>query len=113
MIFWMSLQEAVAFFKSLNVCRVRNWNEVRLKGKFLRLQDLDFPSIESVQSKWYYSMDIADEETRIVVTVHQEDERIRSVGLRRHNIDVGIAVLRRLDDGMLELVELKDFIQER
>jgi hypothetical protein len=76
----------------------------------LRLQDLDFPSIESVQSKWYYSMDIVDEETRIVVTVHQEDERIRSVGLRRHNIDVGIAVLRRLDDGMLELVELKDFI---
>jgi hypothetical protein len=44
------------------------------------------------------------------VTVHQEDERIRGVGLRRQNIDVGIAVLRRLDDGMLELVELKDFI---
>jgi len=23
------------------VCRVRNWNEIRLKGKFLRIQDAE------------------------------------------------------------------------
>lgn len=41
MTFWMSYQEAVNYFKSMNVCRVRNWNEIRLKGKFLRIQDAE------------------------------------------------------------------------
>ena len=35
--FWMSYLEAVSYFKSLNVCRAKNWNEVRIKGKFLRI----------------------------------------------------------------------------
>ena len=38
--FWMCFIEAVSYFKSLNVCRVQNWNEVRIKGKFLRIQDI-------------------------------------------------------------------------
>jgi len=39
--FWMSFAEAVTYFRSLNVCRVQNWNEVRIKGKFLRIHDID------------------------------------------------------------------------
>jgi calpain-15 len=54
MTFWMSYLEAVSYFKSLNVCRVQNWNEIRIKGKFLRVQDIEQPSIEVVLSKWYY-----------------------------------------------------------
>lgn len=46
--------EAVSYFKSMNVCRVHNWNEVRIKGKYLRINDLEDPNIEVVQSKWYY-----------------------------------------------------------
>ena len=41
--FWMSYLEAVSYFKSLNVCRAKNWNEVRIKGKFLRIQDIEKP----------------------------------------------------------------------
>lgn len=52
--FWMSFMEAVSYFKSMNVCRVHNWNEVRIKGKYLRINDLEDPNIEVVQSKWYY-----------------------------------------------------------
>jgi calpain-15 len=44
----MSQQEVVCYLKSLNVCRVRDWHEVRLKGKFLRLQDSVVPSVEAV-----------------------------------------------------------------
>lgn len=25
-------------FKSLNVCKVKNWDEVRIKGKFIKVQ---------------------------------------------------------------------------
>ena len=46
--FWMSYSEAVSYFKSLNVCRVQKWNEVRIKGKFLRIYDIEDPYIEVV-----------------------------------------------------------------
>ena len=44
-------------------------DEIRLRGKFLRIQDIEDPRIEVVQSKWYYSFDI-EESTRIFVGVH-------------------------------------------
>jgi calpain-15 len=30
----MSYGEVTKYFKSLNVCRISDWNEVRIKGKF-------------------------------------------------------------------------------
>ena len=67
--FWMTDREAFDFLKSLNVCRIRNWDEVRVKGKFLRVQDIDNPKYEVVMSKWYYQVDV-EEPTRIFVGLH-------------------------------------------
>jgi len=44
--------------------------------------------------------------------VHQEDERIKGVELKRRYLDVGIALLRRTQDGV-ELIDLKDFTHAR
>jgi hypothetical protein len=44
--------------------------------------------------------------------VHQEDERIKGVLLRRPYIDVGIAILKRTTDG-IDLVDLKDYVLDR
>lgn len=38
--FWMSYQDFMTFFKGLNICKVKNWDEVRIKGKFIRVQVL-------------------------------------------------------------------------
>lgn len=65
----MSYQDAIKNFKSLNVCRVKNWEEVRIKGKFIRVQDIDDPTIEVVISKWYYSIDL-HEQTKIFIGLH-------------------------------------------
>lgn len=46
MTFWVSYREALNYFKVLNVCRIGNWNEARLKGKFVRIQDFENSSIE-------------------------------------------------------------------
>lgn len=54
--FWMSYNDFLEHFTSINVCRVKNWEEVRIKGKFVRVQDIDDPDIEVVMSKWYYSV---------------------------------------------------------
>ena len=66
----MSYLEAVSYFKSLNVCRAKNWNEVRIKGKFLRIQDIDKPDLEVVLSKWYYSIEVVDRPARIFIGLH-------------------------------------------
>ena len=109
--FWMSFEDFVKNFRALNVCRVKNWEEVRIKGKFIRVQDIDDPEIEVVMSKWYYSLELT-EPTRIFIAVHQEDERINGVLQRRPYLDIGIAVLKRTQDSV-ELVDLKDLVIER
>ena len=63
-------------------------------------------------SKWYYSLDV-QESSRVIIGIHQEDERIKSVMARRPYIDIGIAVLKRTDNNNVELVDLKDFEIER
>jgi hypothetical protein len=34
--FWMNFKDFVENFESLDVCRVRNWDEVRIRGRFVR-----------------------------------------------------------------------------
>ncbi|CAI2386182.1 unnamed protein product [Moneuplotes crassus] len=110
--FWMCFEDFIKHFRSLNVCRVRNWEEVRVKGKFIRVQNVEDPDIEVVLSKWYYSLDV-NEQTRVFLGVHQEDERVENTRLRRPYLDIGIAVLRRTGDNNVELIDLKDLNIER
>lgn len=71
MTFWMSEQEATTYFRTLNVCRVRDWNEIRLRGKFVRVQDAEQSSILAVWSKSYYSFDVKDvPKNKIFITIH-------------------------------------------
>ena len=108
----MCFDDYVSIFKGINVCRVKNWEEVRIKGKFIWVQNIEDSNIEVVLSKWYYSLDI-NEPTRIIVGIHQEDEWIQAVNARRPYLDIGIAILRRTNDNNVELIDLKDFGIER
>ena len=110
--FWMSFEDFIQHFWTLNVCWVKNWEEVWIKGKFIWVQDVEDSDIEVVLSKWYYSLDI-NEPTRIFIGIHQEDEWIKCAMARRPYLDVGIVVLKRTNDNNVELVDLKDFAIER
>ena len=39
--FWMSFSDFVSNFDSLDVCRVRNWDEVRIRGRYVRFSDTE------------------------------------------------------------------------
>ena len=54
----MSYDDVLKQFACLNVCKAVNMHEIRMKGKFLRIQDVDDPYLEVVISKWYYNLDI-------------------------------------------------------
>ena len=41
--FWMSLENIMQRFTCLNVCKAVNMDEIRIRGKFLRVQDIEVP----------------------------------------------------------------------
>ena len=72
--FWMSYDDFLKHFASLTVCKVKQTNEVRLKGKFVRVEDQD-TQLSQVMSKWFYYLEIA-KKTHLQLGIHQIDERI-------------------------------------
>ena len=44
--FWMSFKDFCKFFDSLDVCRLRNWDEARIRGRFIRYSDPINPTAE-------------------------------------------------------------------
>jgi calpain-15 len=49
--FWMSSKDFIENFRALNVCKVRDWEEVRVKGEFTtKVSEYD----KNVRSRFYY-----------------------------------------------------------
>lgn len=67
--FWMCFDDFIKNFRSLNVCRVRNWQENRIRGKFLRIKDLNDQTQEQVISKFYYALTVT-EKSRMFIGLH-------------------------------------------
>jgi len=91
------------------VCKVRDWEEVRVKGEFTNFPD---KPKSSLQSKYVYDITVVDKPQTITFTVHQEDERVQDVIRRKPMNAVGLTVLRRTSSG-LEIVRNKEYAIER
>lgn len=62
-------------FKYVCICYARNWEEVRLKGKFITADAGKEPELNEhpiSMSRWYYSMDLP-QASEIHICLHQED----------------------------------------
>jgi hypothetical protein len=67
--FWMSFEDFTSRFDSLDVCRVSNWDELRVRGRFIRYTDLNDPDNEVVVSKWFYALEVPTK-THIIIGLH-------------------------------------------
>ena len=47
---------------------MRNWDEVRIKGKFIRFEDPKEISNEVVQSKWIYAINVPTK-SHVIITL--------------------------------------------
>jgi calpain-15 len=53
--FWMSFNDFVQNFRALNVCKVSDWEEIRIKGEFsTKLGGMD----NLARSKYYYEIQV-------------------------------------------------------
>lgn len=72
----MTLENMQQYFRMLNICKVKNWDEVRVKGKFVRVEDMSDESLEVYLSKWYYQFEITEKlvkdkpDREIIITLH-------------------------------------------
>lgn len=65
----MCWKDFLNYFKGVNICKVRNWEEVRIKGKFIKVTDINDNNIDVVLSKWYYSF-VITKSTKVILGIH-------------------------------------------
>jgi hypothetical protein len=80
---------------------VQNWEEVRIKGKFVQVQDAQDKDSESVLSKWYYSVQVP-KDMKMMVGIHQEDFKIQGTTFNRNYMDLSLLILRKNPDGTFQ-----------
>lgn len=66
--FWMCFEDFVKHFSGVNVCKTKSCNEIRLKGKFVRVSEENTPT-DLVVSKWFYCFDIP-KKTHLMLGIH-------------------------------------------
>jgi hypothetical protein len=88
----LTFEDFLKEFAFLSVCYTRNWEEVRIRGKFVQLKEAESGD-EIVISKWYYSLSL-DKVTNIIISLHQ-DEIIKDSESRKQMMDISLTILRQ------------------
>ena len=101
--FWIEYDDFFKYYESLTVCKIENWRELRLKGKFIKAEEMQSGN-QTVISQFYYSLKL-ENSAHIELGIHQEDERIFGAE-RRPYLDLSLIILKREDDGTLSLADI-------
>ena len=99
--FWICYEDFFKYFNSITVCKVANWNELRLRGKFIKVFEREDTDEDWVLSKFYYTFHLKEKAT-VDISLYQEDQRILGAD-RRGYLDLQILVLKRHTNGTLTL----------
>jgi len=111
--FWMCIEDFVERYDSVNICEVRNWDEVRLKNKFIKVHEKEEEENDWVFSKFYYIFEILQDDTTVHIGIHQEDDRVLGAD-RRKFLDLSyILFIKNEDTRDLDIHSTADFVLER
>lgn len=110
--FWMAYEEFFEYFNNLTICKVQNWHELRLKGKFIKVIEESPEASDWVISQFYYTFHLANK-AHVEIGIHQEDNRILGAN-RRPYLDMTFIILKQEDTmeftyiGMADLEVARD-----
>ena len=81
-------------FSSFAVCLTKNWEEVHLRGKFIKLDD-NIINEENwqVMSKWYYTINL-EKQTNLIISLFQDEDKFKENDARKNLLDISISVLK-------------------
>lgn len=92
--FWISWKDFQNSFEQFSVCYTQQWEELLLKGKFVRSISVEDSKIHNCCSRWFYQLEVP-EKSRVIIGVHQEDQRFLGADVIRPYVDLGIALLQK------------------
>jgi hypothetical protein len=85
----MKFEDFIKEFSSFAVCFIRNWNEVRIRGKFVLLKEEI-----NVISKWYYYIKI-EKQSKIIISLFQDEDKFKEDESRKELLDIGLTILKQ------------------
>ena len=91
-------------FSSLAVCFINNWNEIRLRGKFINIQN---ENNNIAISKYYYSINL-EKPTNLIISLFQENNNINN---KNNLFDISLSIFKYdLKNNIINLIKSYDFI---
>lgn len=100
----LTFEDFLREFPYLSVCYTKNWDEVRIRGKFVLLKEQE-SGLESVLSKWYYSVQL-DRPTNLIISLHQDEDRIKENDSRKQMMDISLTILKQ-DNNANEITHIE------
>ena len=86
-------------FKYYSVCYTKNWEETRVRGKFVNIGINDCKTL----SKWFYTFSL-NEESNIIISLFQEDNDLKEC------LDISIVIVKSdTEKNELYLIKTYDF----
>ena len=101
----LTFKEFLKEFSSLAVCFTKNWEEVHLRGKFVKIGE----NLENsqVMTKWYYSIAL-EKQTNLIVSLFQDEDKFKESDLRKQLLDISVSVLK-LDVNKNEISHIQTY----
>ena len=77
----LTFKDFLKEFSSLAVCLTKNWEEVHVRGKFVKIGGDDFinrneENYSQVMSKWYYSINL-EKQTNLIISLFQDEDKFK------------------------------------
>ena len=105
---FLTFKDFLKEFSSLAVCFTKNWEEVHLRGKFIKIED-NIENTQIVLSKWYYSISL-ERQTNLIISLFQDEDRFKENESRKHLLDISVSILKLdLTKNEISHIQTNDF----
>ena len=107
----LTFKEFLKEFSSLAVCFTKNWEEVHLRGKFIKIGDNNNINLDNnqVMSKWYYSI-FLEKQTNIIISLFQDEDKFKENESRKQLLDISVSILKLdLNKNEISHIQTYDF----
>lgn len=103
----LTFKDFLKEFSSLAVCFTKNWEEIHLRGKFVKIgENVDN---NQVMSKWYYNI-ILEKQTNIIISLFQDEDKFKENESRKQLLDISISILKLdLNKNEINHIQTYDF----